>query len=113
MQAPGGSTEDPTTPRSFKLTRSRISSTGLLIGHYDREGEIKIGDTAMPSPSAREMARQERMKRASSCPSRPRPSRRKVYWLGDRSSGAVSTYACFRSTRSSASWLPSEETALD
>lgn len=33
-------------------------------------------------------------------------------WLGDRSSGAISTYACFSSTRSSASWLPSEETAL-
>jgi hypothetical protein len=34
-------------------------------------------------------------------------------WLGDRSSGAISPYACFNSTRSSASWLPSEETALD
>ena len=34
-------------------------------------------------------------------------------WLGDRSSGAISTYECFGSTRSSASWLPSEETALD
>jgi pimeloyl-ACP methyl ester carboxylesterase len=34
-------------------------------------------------------------------------------WLGDRSSGAISTYACFSSSRSSASWLPSRETALD
>jgi hypothetical protein len=34
-------------------------------------------------------------------------------WLGDRSSGAISTYDCFSSTRSKASWLPSEETALD
>ena len=34
-------------------------------------------------------------------------------WLGDRSSGAIATYACFSSTRSSASWLPSHETALD
>jgi pimeloyl-ACP methyl ester carboxylesterase len=34
-------------------------------------------------------------------------------WLGDRSSGAISTYACFNSTRSNASWLPSQETALD
>ena len=33
-------------------------------------------------------------------------------WLGNRSTGAVSTYACYRSTRSSASWLPSRETAL-
>jgi hypothetical protein len=34
-------------------------------------------------------------------------------WLGDRSSGAISTYTCFSSSRSSASWLPSRETALD
>jgi pimeloyl-ACP methyl ester carboxylesterase len=34
-------------------------------------------------------------------------------WLGDRSSGSISTYACFGSNRSSASWLPSRETALD
>ena len=34
-------------------------------------------------------------------------------WLGDRSSGTIATYACFGSTRSSASWLPSQETALD
>jgi hypothetical protein len=56
---------DGSAPRSFTLTRSRVSSTGLLIGHYERDGEIKIkiGDTAMPSPSAREIARQERMKR--------------------------------------------------
>ena len=34
-------------------------------------------------------------------------------WLGDRSTGAISTYACYGSTRSSASWLPSQQTALD
>ena len=34
-------------------------------------------------------------------------------WLGDGSNGAISIYACFNSTRSSASWLPSRETALD
>lgn len=34
-------------------------------------------------------------------------------WLGDRSNGAIATYACFSSTRSNASWLPSEGTALD
>ena len=34
-------------------------------------------------------------------------------WLGDRSNGAISTFACYGSDRSSASWLPSEETALD
>jgi pimeloyl-ACP methyl ester carboxylesterase len=34
-------------------------------------------------------------------------------WLGDRATGAVSTYTCFSSTPSTASWLPSQETALD
>jgi dihydrofolate reductase len=54
---------DGSAPHSFKLTSSRTSSTGLLIGHYERDGEIKIGDTAFDAPSAREIARQERMKR--------------------------------------------------
>jgi len=33
-------------------------------------------------------------------------------WLGNRSTGEVSTYACYGSTRSTASWLPSREAAL-
>src|SRR5206468_11741591 len=88
MQAPGAPTEDPTqglkfggwevscfdqearqeldrvsAPHSFKLTSSRVSSSGILIGHYERDGEIKIVDGALDSPSKREIARQERMKR--------------------------------------------------
>jgi len=35
-----------------------------------------------------------------------------VGWLGNRANGAVSTYACYGSSRSSASWLPSREAAL-
>jgi pimeloyl-ACP methyl ester carboxylesterase len=34
-------------------------------------------------------------------------------WLGNRSTGAISTYACYNSIRSSASWLPSQETAVN
>jgi hypothetical protein len=34
-----------------------------MIGHYERDGEIKIGGTALNSPSKAEAARQERMKR--------------------------------------------------
>ena len=34
-------------------------------------------------------------------------------WLGDRSNGAIASYSCFSANRSSASWLPSEETARD
>jgi dihydrofolate reductase len=54
---------DGSVPHSYTLTRSRVSTTGLLIGHYERAGEIKIGDTALDSPSDAERARQERMKR--------------------------------------------------
>ncbi|MGE5927863.1 MAG: hypothetical protein ACM357_10945, partial [Gemmatimonadota bacterium] len=34
-------------------------------------------------------------------------------WLGNRSTGAIAPHACYTATRSSASWLPSEETARD
>ena len=55
---------DGSVPHSFKLTGSRVSSTGVLIGHYERDGEIKIVDGALgQSPSKREIARRERMKR--------------------------------------------------
>ena len=54
---------DGSAPHSFKLTRSRVSPNGLIVGHYEREGEIKIGDAALDSPSEREIARRERMKR--------------------------------------------------
>jgi hypothetical protein len=54
---------DGSAPHSFKLTSSRVSPNGLIVGHYEREGEIKIGDTMLDSPSEREIARQKRMKR--------------------------------------------------
>ena len=54
---------DGSMPHAYKLTRSRVSSTGVMIGHYDRDGEIEIGGTELDSPSEREIARQERMKR--------------------------------------------------
>jgi dihydrofolate reductase len=54
---------DGSEPHSFKLTRSRVAPTGVIVGHYEREGEVKIDDTALGSPSDREIARRERMKR--------------------------------------------------
>ncbi|TMQ65717.1 MAG: deaminase [Candidatus Eisenbacteria bacterium] len=54
---------DGSAPHSFKLASSRVSSAGVLIGHYERGGEIKIVDGALDSPSKREIARQERIKR--------------------------------------------------
>jgi hypothetical protein len=55
---------DGSAPHSFKLNSSRVSSTGVLIGHYERDGEIKIVDGALGfPPNKRQIARQERMKR--------------------------------------------------
>ena len=54
---------DGSAPHAYKLTSSRVSSPGMMIGHYERDGEIKIGGTALNSPSKAEAARQERMKR--------------------------------------------------
>jgi hypothetical protein len=50
-------------PHSFELTSSRVSPRGLIIGHYERGGEIKVGDTALDSPSDCEVARRVRIKR--------------------------------------------------
>ena len=44
----------------------RQRDKGLIIGHYERAGEIKIGDTDLDSPSDREVARRERMNRKPS-----------------------------------------------
>lgn len=52
---------DGSAPHSFKLTSSRVTSTGTLIGHYERGGEIKTDDTPIESPSEREIARRKRM----------------------------------------------------
>ena len=54
---------DGSAPHSFKLTKSRVTPNGLIVGHYERKGEVEIGDTALDSPSDREIARRERMKR--------------------------------------------------
>jgi hypothetical protein len=54
---------DGSAPHSFNLTRSRVSPNGLIIAHYERGGEIETGDTALGSPSDREILRRERMPR--------------------------------------------------
>lgn len=53
---------DGSAPHAYKLTSSRVSPNGLMVGHYERGGEIKNDDT-LYSPSEREKARRERMKR--------------------------------------------------
>jgi len=54
---------DGSAPHAYMLTGSRVSSTGIMIGHYERNGELTIGSNALDSPSEREIARQERTKR--------------------------------------------------
>lgn len=54
---------DGSAPHSFKLTRSRVSPNGVIVGHYEREGAVKVADAAPGPPSERELARRERMQR--------------------------------------------------
>ena len=54
---------DGAAPHAFTLKGSRSSLNGLIVAHYERDGEVRIGDTAQATPSDREVARQERMKR--------------------------------------------------
>jgi len=35
----------------------------MIISHYERDGEIKIGNAAPEPPSGRELARRKRMQR--------------------------------------------------
>ena len=54
---------DGSAPHSFKLTSSRVTPIGLIIGHYEREGEVKTANVLVDPPSEREIARRKRMKR--------------------------------------------------
>jgi dihydrofolate reductase len=56
---------DGSAPHAYRLTRSRVSSMGVMIGHYECDGEIKVGDgSALDRAEAdAHAARQERMKR--------------------------------------------------
>ena len=54
---------DGSAPHSFKLTSSRVSPTGLIVGHYERAGEVKTANVLTDPPSEREVARRERVKR--------------------------------------------------
>jgi len=44
---------DGSAPHSFKLTSSRVSGNGLVVAHYEREGEVKIGSAPLVSRSDR------------------------------------------------------------
>jgi dihydrofolate reductase len=52
-----------TAPAALKLTGSRVSTTGVTISTYVRDGEIRTGSFVPAHPSEREIARREKMKR--------------------------------------------------
>jgi dihydrofolate reductase len=54
---------DGSAPHSFRVTSSTVTPNGLIVGHYEKEGDVKVASPPMPSPSEREIARRERMKR--------------------------------------------------
>ena len=54
---------DGSAPHSFKVIKTRVAPNGLIVTHYERKGEIKIGNAAPEPPSEREIARRRRMQR--------------------------------------------------
>lgn len=54
---------DGSAPHSYQLTRSRVSSMGVMVAHYVRAGDIKTAGVTVDPPSDRERARRERLKR--------------------------------------------------
>ena len=48
---------DGSAPHSFKLTRSLVAPNGLIVAHYEREGEVKTANVLVDPPSEREIAR--------------------------------------------------------
>ncbi len=51
-----------TMPAAFKLTRSRTSSTGVIMATYERSGEIKVGSFAPEQPSEAEVERRKNLR---------------------------------------------------
>ncbi len=54
---------DGSVPHAYELTGSRFSSTGVMIAHYERDGEVEVGEMELNNPSKAEAARRERIKR--------------------------------------------------
>ena len=54
---------DGSAPHSFKLTGSLVSETGVIVAHYERDGDVKVDSSEVGPPTERELARRERIKR--------------------------------------------------
>jgi dihydrofolate reductase len=53
---------DGAMPAAFKLTRSQVSSTGVVMATYERAGEIRTGSFAQQQPSEAEIERRKNWK---------------------------------------------------
>lgn len=54
---------DGSAPHEFKLTGSRVCSSGVVVTHYARGGAVNVDNAALGSPSEAERARRTRMER--------------------------------------------------
>jgi dihydrofolate reductase len=54
---------DGSTPHAYRLVSSRASTNGLVVAHYERDGDVKTNPVPIDKPSEREIARQARMRR--------------------------------------------------
>ncbi len=52
-----------TLPAAMKLVDSRVSGTGVTMGTYRRDGDVRTGSFVPAKPGARELARREKWKR--------------------------------------------------
>ncbi|WP_217575539.1 dihydrofolate reductase family protein [Mesorhizobium sp. GbtcB19] len=53
---------DNAMPAAFKLVKSQVTSTGVIMTTYERSGEIKVGSFAQEKPSEAELERRRNWK---------------------------------------------------
>lgn len=52
---------DGTRPGAFKLARSTVSGTGVLVARYERAGDVRTGSFALENPSEAEIERRKNL----------------------------------------------------
>lgn len=50
-----------TIPASFKLLDSKVSTTGVIIATYERDGDVRIRSLELTNPTEAELARRRRL----------------------------------------------------
>jgi len=52
-------------PQALRLVKTQVSTTGVLINTFVPAGEVRLGSFEQPKPSAKELARREKVARES------------------------------------------------